>query len=221
VLLLSRYTCLASRYTRRYTKDTLHLPLNHKKIWKLCAPDLRSSPTSSASSDLLPIKVRASLAPLHARTPPDHILTLLLLDLRYPALRAHYLQSNYGMTLWPCVFQKVTPLPRKASRLSPPAILIPFTDRHFIIPTLRTSRLPTDPFLLHRVGRNVRWCCSLKRQLCGALSPLLTLPGASFARLEGCSGSCVSLAFGPVGQPSPGRVCLTVHGVLCGTHPVC
>ena len=96
----------------------------------------------------------------HASAPPDHILTRLLLDLRYPALRAHYLQSNYGMTLWPCVFQKVTPLPRKASRLSPPAILIPFTDRHFIIPTLRTSRLPTDPFLLHRVGRNVRWCCS-------------------------------------------------------------
>ena len=33
-----------------------------------------------------------------------------------------------------------------------------------------------------------------------------------YARLEGCSGSCVTLAFGPVGQPSPGRVCLTVHG---------
>ena len=45
----------------------------------------------------------------HASAPPDHILTRLLLDLRYPALRAHYLQSNYGMTLWPCVFQEVSP----------------------------------------------------------------------------------------------------------------
>ena len=49
----------------------------------------------------------------------------------------------------------------------------------------------------------------------GPRTPLLTIPGAIYARLGGCSGSCVSIVFGPVGQVLLGRVCLTLQGVLC------
>ena len=52
----------------------------------------------------------------------------------------------------------------------------------------------------------------------GPRGPLLTIPGAIYGRLGGCSGSCVSIIFGPVGQPSPGSVLSPPSGAVRCTH---